>query len=97
MATRLAFSWTHPRYPRYLHRSFATTTNLCTATQLKKIEAFENKPPPSETKKDDPLPPLNRPLGVKQRPTTVERTRTEKLKDLLDQEARMAQRRHLCV
>ncbi|KAF9530283.1 F1F0 ATP synthase assembly protein Atp10 [Crepidotus variabilis] len=52
-------------------------------------------PNSSDTQGAPGLPPLNRPLGIKQRPTTVERTRKEKLKDLLDQDARMAQRRHL--
>ncbi|KAJ3506353.1 hypothetical protein NLJ89_g6914 [Agrocybe chaxingu] len=55
-----------------------------TEKQLPKLEA-----------KDQPLPGLNRPLGVRQRPTTLERTRTERMKDLLDAEARTAQRRHL--
>ncbi|KAF8887588.1 ATP10 protein-domain-containing protein [Infundibulicybe gibba] len=41
------------------------------------------------------LPSLNRPLGVRDRPTTVIKTRTQKMKDLMDQDVRMAQRRHL--
>ena len=45
--------------------------------------------------KDSPLPPLNRPLGVRQRPTILAKTTEQKLKDLMDQDARMAQRRHL--
>lgn len=41
------------------------------------------------------LQPLNRPLGVQERPTTVVKTRTEKMKALMDQDVRLAERRHL--
>ncbi|PPR01513.1 hypothetical protein CVT24_001883 [Panaeolus cyanescens] len=63
------------------------------APQNKEKATVPAKPPKSETKNALKL--LGRPLGVRQRPTTVERTRTEKMKDLLDAETRMAQRRHL--
>jgi len=44
------------------------------------------------------LGPLMRPLGVTERPTTLLKTRTQKVKELItDGDARMAQRRHLCV
>lgn len=43
------------------------------------------------------LPPLNRPLGVRERPTTIVKTRTQKMKDLMDSDVRTAQRRHLYV
>ena len=49
----------------------------------------ENKAPP--------LPLLQRPLGVKEIPTSVPRTADEKLEDMLDQEKRMQRRRHLYV
>ena len=86
------FLWNQRIHPPCLYRTFVTTTRRCNAPEPKKVEAVETNP---AVKNDQPLPPLNRPLGVKQRPTTMERTRTEKMKDLLDQEARMAQRRHL--
>ncbi|RDB30813.1 Mitochondrial ATPase complex subunit ATP10 [Hypsizygus marmoreus] len=41
------------------------------------------------------LQPLNRPLGVTERPTTLIKTRTQKMKELMDSDVRMAQRRHL--
>jgi len=41
------------------------------------------------------LAPLSRPLGVRERPTTVIKTVKQKLKDLMDNDHRMAQRRHL--
>ena len=41
--------------------------------------------------------PLSRPLGVTERPTTVLKTRTDKIKELMDKDVRMAQRRHLFV
>jgi len=40
---------------------------------------------------------LNRPLGVRERPTTIVKTRKEKLNELLDSDKRMEQRRHLYV
>ncbi|KAF9482291.1 F1F0 ATP synthase assembly protein Atp10, partial [Pholiota conissans] len=55
----------------------------------------EPSPESNSADKRTTLGPLERPLGVRQRPTTIVRSRTERMKDLLDQEARMAQRRHL--
>jgi len=96
MASILAayrFPWSNPSHLRCLCRTFASTSrNL--VLESKKAVVPDDKPP-TDTKKGDSLYPLNRPLGVKQRPTTVERSRTDKIKDLLDQEARMAQRKHL--
>ncbi|TFK72087.1 hypothetical protein BDN72DRAFT_763905 [Pluteus cervinus] len=46
--------------------------------------------------KNNVLPPLSRPLGVRERPTTLVKTRTDRLKELMDTDVRMAQRRHLC-
>jgi ATPase complex subunit ATP10 len=43
------------------------------------------------------LPPLSRPLGVRERPTTLIKTTTARLKELMDTDVRMAQRRHLFV
>lgn len=48
-----------------------------------------------DPKKDDVLPPLSRPLGVRERPTTKVKTATERMKELMDTDVRMAQRRHL--
>lgn len=47
--------------------------------------------------KNDSLPPLSRPLGVRERPSTVVKTTTDRLKELMDTDVRMAQRRHLFV
>jgi len=54
-------------------------------------------PNASGSEKDQPLPSLSRPLGVRHRPSTLEITRAQRLKDLMDHETRMAQRRHLWV
>ncbi|KAF9450286.1 hypothetical protein P691DRAFT_726272 [Macrolepiota fuliginosa MF-IS2] len=43
----------------------------------------------------DSLPPLSRPLGVRERPTTLVKSTTDRLKELMDTDVRMAQRRHL--
>ncbi|EAU89309.1 F1F0 ATP synthase assembly protein Atp10 [Coprinopsis cinerea okayama7 len=53
------------------------------------------KPDGEKSGKKAELGPLQRPLGVTQRPTTVVKTTTQKLKDLMDSDYRMAQRRHL--
>ncbi|KAF9456417.1 ATP10 protein-domain-containing protein [Collybia nuda] len=45
--------------------------------------------------KPNVLPPLNRPLGVRERPTTIVKTRTQRMKELMDSDVRTAQRRHL--
>ena len=42
-----------------------------------------------------PLPTLQKPLGVKERPTTLAKTWEERKADLLNQEKRLEQRRHL--
>jgi hypothetical protein len=42
-----------------------------------------------------PLPLLQKPLGVKERPTTVPKTWEERKADLLNQEKRLEQRKHL--
>ncbi|KAF4583443.1 ATPase assembly factor ATP10 [Pleurotus pulmonarius] len=53
------------------------------------------KAKPAPTTEDDPLPLLNRPLGVVQRPTTRIRTRTEKLQEYMNQDAIIEERRHI--
>jgi hypothetical protein len=92
--TAYRFPWSKPSHLRCLCRQFVSTSRHL-GLESKKSVVLDDKPAPKDIKKDGSLQPLNRPLGVKQRPTTVERSRTDKLKDLLDQEARMAQRRHL--
>lgn len=44
-----------------------------------------------------PLPLLQRPLGLKDPPTTAPMTRKEHLNEMLDQNKRMDKRRHLYV
>ena len=58
------------------------------------------QPPPSPPagtpgKEEFVLGPLTRPLGVQERPTTTTKSTAQKLKDLMDSDVRMAQRRHL--
>jgi hypothetical protein len=79
-----------------IRRSFYTSrSSLKTATP----PTPKPSPPPTTVgQKDEPgLPLLNRPLGVLERPTTVVKTRTEKMRELMDQDVRIAQRKHLCV
>ena len=54
----------------------------------------------AEVKSDDdaiPLPLLQRPLGLKDPPTTTQMTRKEHLNEMLDQNKRMDKRRHLYI
>ncbi|KAF8190530.1 ATP10 protein-domain-containing protein [Pholiota molesta] len=82
----------HARLARTIHAS----SSKLQANEDQKAKSVE-KPAEDSGWIDSPtnLGPLNRPLGVRQRPTTVVKSRTERMKVLLDQEARMAQRRHL--
>ena len=43
------------------------------------------------------IPPLNRPLGVLDVPTTKDKTLSERSADFLNQEKQLEKRRHLCV
>jgi hypothetical protein len=51
----------------------------------------------AETDDEPPIPPLRRPLGVPDVPTTRTRTLEEMSADFLDQEKQLKKRRHLCV
>jgi len=53
----------------------------------------------TETPSDDApaIPPLRRPLGVPDVPTTKTKTLSERSADLLNQEKQLEKRRHLCV
>lgn len=77
-----------------LARSIHATSSKLKATQA---AAEKPNPPTSPAQKPEPaaVGPLDRPLGVRQRPTTVVQTRTERVKELLDSDARTEQRRHL--
>lgn len=46
---------------------------------------------------DAPLPLLQRPPGVRERPTTERKTWAQTRDELMDQEKRMEKRRHLCA
>jgi len=51
-----------------------------------------------ETSDEGPvIPPLRRPLGVVDVPTTKTKTLSERSADLLNQEKQLEKRRHLCV
>ena len=84
------------------HNNISLTRSIhATSSKLKVAKAGAEKPDPpiSPSEKLEPatVGPLDRPLGVRQRPTTVVQTRTERVKELLDADARMDQRRHLYV
>lgn len=79
----------HPEHLRCFRRTLYANNSRLQATNGIKDNTKE--------KKEKSLPPLNRPLGVRQRPTTIAKTTRQMLGDLMDQDARMAQRRHLYV
>ncbi|KAF8155882.1 ATP10 protein-domain-containing protein [Crassisporium funariophilum] len=90
------FLVSHPEQLRCLRRTLcATSSRLKVADDANGSSTTKPADAKKPDAKDQPLAPLSRPLGVRQRPTIVMKTRTEKMKDLMDQEARMAQRRHL--
>ena len=70
-------------------RSFASSPHL-----FNSVPDTTNAPHPPQK---DALPPLSRPLGVRERPTTLVRDTITNLKSLMDPDTRMAQRRHLFV
>ena len=78
----------HPEHLKCFRRSLYASSS--------KLQATNNKDSPKK-KQDSPLPPLNRPLGVRQRPTTIMKTTGQMLNELMNQDSRMAQRRHLYV
>ena len=45
----------------------------------------------------EPIPLLQRPLGVKEPPSTAQKTWADKRNELMNQDIRMAQRKHLCA
>jgi ATPase complex subunit ATP10 len=72
-----------------LTRSFASSPSL----SKHPLASIQGPDAPSK----DTLPPLNRPLGVRERPTTLVKSTKDRLKELMDTDVRMAQRRHLFV
>jgi hypothetical protein len=79
----------HPEHLRCLRRTFCGSSS--------RLQVTNDVNGKAQNTKNLPLPPLNRPLGVRQRPTTIQKTTRQRLKDLMNQDARMAQRRHLYV
>lgn len=86
------------RPPFPLRASDARRTLSYTVTRLRESGDKSHDPLQSLTTdgpKKDVLPSLSRPLGVRERPTIFKKTRTERIKELMDRDARMDQRRHL--
>lgn len=90
------FAWPVRRLPApRLARSFVSSPCLRNSPKPDSdpITTIEGPDAPSK----DTLPPLSRPLGVRERPTTLIKSTTDRLKELMDTDVRMAQRRHLFV
>jgi ATPase complex subunit ATP10 len=89
------FAWPVRSLPVSLRRSFASSPRLSNSPKPTSdpLDSIDGPDAPA----NDALPPLSRPLGVRERPTTLLKSTTERLKDLMDTDVRMAQRRHLLV
>jgi len=78
-------------------RAAPRLSRRCYSTQPPK----EGVTKPTETGKTSDgtpaIPPLRRPLGVLDVPTTKTKTLSERSADLLNQEKQLEKRRHLCV
>jgi len=105
LAMSLFSSWpVRGFFSRNTHHLFCLRRSFC-ATSLR---LQDGQVPPSSSQRNtidiegpsvnpNDLQPLNRPLGVRERPTTTVKTRTERMKALMDQDVRLAERRHLYV
>jgi len=71
----------------------------CYSTQTPEKVGATKKPTETEKPADDTpaIPPLQRPLGVLDVPTTKTKTLSERSADFLNQEKQLEKRRHLCV
>ncbi|KAI0918667.1 hypothetical protein AcV5_002594 [Taiwanofungus camphoratus] len=81
-----------------------TQSNNSAATSLRESEADSNskgkqkesvKQKPKDVTEEPPLPMLQRPLGVRDRPTTEPKTWAQTREELMDQEKRLEKRKHL--
>ncbi|TFK26552.1 F1F0 ATP synthase assembly protein Atp10 [Coprinopsis marcescibilis] len=81
---------------RQLLRTFHSSSSRLTDSKVHPVKgSSENSPNTPVFDEKEGLGSLTRPLGVRERPTTVVKSTTQKLKDLMDTDVRMAQRRHL--
>ncbi|KXN89325.1 Mitochondrial ATPase complex subunit ATP10 [Leucoagaricus sp. SymC.cos] len=88
------FTWPVRILPaKALRRPFASSPHLLNSLKPTSDPLATIGGPDAPPK--DALPPLSRPLGVRQRPTTLIKSTTDRLKELMDTDVRMAQRRHL--
>ena len=71
----------------------------CYSIQTPEKAGVTKKTTETEKPADDTpaIPPLRRPLGVPDVPTTKTRTLSERSADFLNQEKQLEKRRHLCV
>ena len=75
--------------PRLSRRCYTTRTTKADATKTAGTGETSNETPA--------IPPLRRPLGVQDVPTTKTKTLSERSADFLNQEKQLEKRRHLCV
>lgn len=87
-------SFLAPARSSSLRRQFSSSIRVLQDT-AKPPERTQSGPSGPDVKPGE-LGPLNRPLGVTERPTTLLKTRTQRAVEILtDNEARIAHRRHL--
>lgn len=88
--SKMSFECAHRPLRSFIHNAFVRYTSSSSANVAPKPAAAVPKEP-------DTLPLLQRPLGVREPPTSRAKTWSEKRDDLLNQDIRMEKRRHLCV
>lgn len=87
---RPILSFTRPSHIRCMSSQDSTSGRSYQTDDAKLAEMENNDDAP-------PLPLLQRPLGLKDPPTTTQMTRRDHLNEMLDQNKRMDKRRHLYV
>ncbi|KDQ58692.1 hypothetical protein JAAARDRAFT_34530 [Jaapia argillacea MUCL 33604] len=83
--------WNLPGSLAVYSKPASLSTKTSTQEKLKLKEIVED----DAASEPEPLSYLKRPLGVKERPTTYLKSWTEKRNELMDQDKRLAQRKHL--
>jgi len=80
-----------------LSRAAPRLSRRCYNTQTPKGQVTKATEAGITSDEDTEIPPLRKPLGVLDVPTTKIRTLSEMSADFLDQEKQLEKRRHLCV
>jgi hypothetical protein len=78
-------------------RAASRLSRRCYSTQAPKVGVTKTTETEESSDETPTIPPLRRPLGVLDVPTTKTKTLSERTADFLNQEKQLEKRRHLCV